>query len=61
MDRLGRLMTDYSPHLMNQVNEFNEDLWEFWVDDGESHLDSIWEESSQDSSESAYSDGELDD
>lgn len=26
MDRMGRLMTDYSPHLMNEVQEFNEDI-----------------------------------
>lgn len=41
MDRMGRLMTDYSPHMISQVNSFNDDLREFDVDEADEELDSI--------------------
>ena len=46
MDRMGRLLTDMSPHLMNDVTEFNSDLQNFRVEEVDDGLDSILEESS---------------
>ena len=55
-------MTDYSPHLQNGVNEFNEDLQEFEVDSNQDELDSIREETSQESdSDMALSEDERED
>ena len=46
MDRVGRLLVDSSPHLMNDVSEFNTDLETFRRVEDENDLNSIEEESS---------------
>ena len=58
MDWMGRIMSDFSPHLNQEVQEFNDDLIQFNVAEIDEGLESIWEESSQSERESNYSEGD---